>query len=87
MWPFRRKKKKKTYVTTSDGSIGFYKEDYLRHYVTGCYAFYIKIELKHPRWGDVLTHTLYVEYGSKAERDIALKSLNEILTQQNENER
>ena len=86
MWPFKKKKKQKTFVTTSDGSIGFYKEDYIRHYVYGTWVWYIKMEMKDAKYGEGIPHTLYIEYGSKAERDVALNSLNEILTQKNENE-
>lgn len=51
MWPFKRKRKRKTYITTVDGTIGFFKEDYVRHHVSNFLSFYyIEIELKDPEW-------------------------------------
>jgi hypothetical protein len=75
MWPFR---KKKHFITTSDGSIGFYREDYIRHYIYGGkYSFQIKLELK--GYSSYFNDTIYAEYPDLESRNAALESLNQIL--------
>ena len=64
---------KKTFVTTSDNSIGFFKEDYLCHYISGTCCWFLTIQFK------CNPYIITADYRSKEERDIALKSLNEII--------
>jgi hypothetical protein len=79
MWPFRNKKK--TFVTTSDGSLGFFKEDYVRHSIYGGkYSYQIKIELKGKSY---YTDTVYADYPDQKSRTAAFESLNQILTTDN----
>ena len=80
MWPFR--KKRKTFVTTSDGSIGFLIEDYVRHTIYGGrFSYQIKLELKGET--SYFNDSIYADYPDEKSRTAAFESLNQILTTYN----
>lgn len=64
------KKEKRTFVTTSDNSIGFFKENYVSHYVSGSYCWFIHMCFKRS------PYSMLVQYPNTGR---ALKSLTEII--------
>lgn len=73
MWFKIPKTPKKTFVSTSDNSIGFFKEDYVSHHVSGSNCWFITIQFK------CRPYVVTVDYPTQEQRAIALKSLVEIV--------